>query len=99
MYPIDRWGWSHVDGVIVVVCMIVRDEGCEVRVVVFIEYSDRVEQGVGYGLILACISDSMLPHCVVHANGRGEVSVVLCDRVRGWGDRCYDGLLRAVGFL
>ena len=37
-------------------------------------------------MILVYISDSVLPNCVVPAYGGGEVSVVLCDRVRGGRD-------------
>ena len=42
---------------------------------------------------MACISNDVLPYCDVHADGRGEMSVVLCDSGRGWWDRCYDSLL------
>jgi hypothetical protein len=30
MYNVDRRGWAEVERVIVVVCMVVGDEGCEV---------------------------------------------------------------------
>ena len=43
MYPVDRKGWSEVEGVIVVVCMVIGDEGCEVVVVVYVKGSDRVK--------------------------------------------------------
>ena len=43
MYPVDRGGWSEVEGVIVVVCMVIGDEGCEVVVVVYVEDGDRVK--------------------------------------------------------
>ncbi len=43
-------------------------------------------------MVLACVSDGVLPYCVVHADGGGEVSVVLCDSGSGLWDRCYDGL-------
>ena len=41
-YSINRWGRAHVEGVIVVVCLVVGDEGCEVVVVVYVEDCDRV---------------------------------------------------------
>ena len=42
MYLVDRRRWSEVEGVIVVVCMAVGDEGCEVVVVVYVEDGDRL---------------------------------------------------------
>ena len=33
MYLVDRKGWSEVEGVIVVVCMVFGNEGCEVVIV------------------------------------------------------------------
>ena len=38
----DGRGWSEVKGVVVVVCVVVRDKGCEVGAVVYVEYGDRV---------------------------------------------------------
>jgi hypothetical protein len=43
VYHVDSPWLSEVKGVEIVVCMVVRDKGCEVRVVVYIEYSDRVK--------------------------------------------------------
>ena len=43
MYHVDSRRWSEIKGVEVVVCLVVRDKGCEVRVVVYIEYIDRVK--------------------------------------------------------
>ena len=43
MYLVDSRGWSEIKGVEIVVCMIVRDNACEVRVVVYIDYGDRVK--------------------------------------------------------
>jgi hypothetical protein len=43
MYHDDSRGWSEVKGVEVVVCVVVRDKGCEVGVVVYVEYGDRVK--------------------------------------------------------
>jgi hypothetical protein len=40
---VDRGGWSEVDGFIVVVCMVIGDEGCEGVVVVYVEDDDRVK--------------------------------------------------------
>jgi hypothetical protein len=40
---IDRRGWTEVDGVIVVVCMVVGDEVCEVGVVVYVNDRDKVK--------------------------------------------------------
>ncbi len=42
MYHVDSRGWTEVEGVEVVVCVVVRDKGCEVGVVVYVEYGDRV---------------------------------------------------------
>jgi hypothetical protein len=35
--------WSEVEGLIVVVCMVVGDEGCEMGVVMYVKDSDRVK--------------------------------------------------------
>ena len=43
MYHVDSRGWMEVKGVEVVACAVVRDKGCEVGVVVYVEYGDRVE--------------------------------------------------------
>ena len=43
MYPVNSRGWSKIKEVEVVVCLVVRDKGCEVVVVVYVEYSDRVK--------------------------------------------------------
>ena len=43
MYLVDSRGWSEVKGVEVVVCVVVRDMGCKVGVVVYVEYGDRVK--------------------------------------------------------
>jgi len=43
VYHVDRRRWSEVERVIVVVCLVVCDEGCEVIVVVYVEDCDRVE--------------------------------------------------------
>ena len=46
MYPIDRRGWSQVEGVIVVECMFFCDQGCKVGIVVYIKDGDRFKQGM-----------------------------------------------------
>ena len=43
MYPVDRGGGSEAEGVIVVVCMVIGDESCEVVLVVYVEDVDRVK--------------------------------------------------------
>ena len=43
MYPVDGRGWLEVEGIVVVVYVIVRDEGCEVGILVYVEYGDRVK--------------------------------------------------------
>ena len=43
MYHDDRGGWAEVEGVTVVVCMVIGDEGCEVVIFVYVEDDDRVE--------------------------------------------------------
>ena len=42
MYHVGRIGWTEVEGVIMVVCMVVGDEACEVGIVVYIKDRDRV---------------------------------------------------------
>ncbi len=39
MYLVDGRGWREVEGVVVVVCVVVRDE---VEILVYVEYGDRV---------------------------------------------------------
>ncbi len=46
MDHVDSRGWSEVEGVVVVVCVVVRDKGCEVGVVVYVEYENRVKEWV-----------------------------------------------------
>ena len=43
MYLVDGRGWLEVEGVVVLVCVVVRDEGCEVGILVYVEYGDRLE--------------------------------------------------------
>ncbi len=43
MYHVNSRGWSEIKGVEVVVCVVVRDKGCEVGVVVYVEYGNRVK--------------------------------------------------------
>ncbi len=40
----------------------VCDEGCVVCVVIDVEYSDGVVQRVWEDVVLACVSDGVLPH-------------------------------------
>jgi len=42
-YLADRRGWSEVEVVVVVVCMVIGNEGCEVVVVMYVEDGDRVK--------------------------------------------------------
>ena len=43
VYHVDNRGSTEVKGVEVVVCAVVRYKGCEVGVVVYVEYGDRVK--------------------------------------------------------
>ena len=43
MYHVDRRGWSKVKGVILVVCVVVCNEGCKVGDVVHVKDGDRVK--------------------------------------------------------
>ena len=43
MYLGDGWGWSEVERIIVVICVVVRDEGCEVGVIMYVENGDWVK--------------------------------------------------------
>ena len=43
MYHVNSRRWSEIKGVEVVVCVVVRDKGCEVGIVVYIKYGDRVK--------------------------------------------------------
>ena len=47
MYRVYGRGSLEVEGVVVVVCAVARDESGEVEVLVYVEYSDRVEKWVG----------------------------------------------------
>ena len=47
VYHVDSNGGTEVEGVEVVVCAVVRDKGCEVGVVVHVEFGDRVKYRVG----------------------------------------------------
>ncbi len=42
MYLADGWGWSEVERIVVVVCVVIGDEGCEMGVVVYVEDCDWV---------------------------------------------------------
>ncbi len=46
MYHVYDPGWLEVEGVVAIVCVVVRDKGCEVGILVYVEYSDRVEKWV-----------------------------------------------------
>ncbi len=39
----DGRGWLEIEGVVVVVCVFVCNKGCEVGVMMYVEYGDRVE--------------------------------------------------------
>jgi len=41
--PVDRRVWPEVEGVIVVVWIVVGDQGCEVGVVMYVKDRDRVK--------------------------------------------------------
>ena len=43
MHLVDRRGWSEVEGFVVVVCVAVGDEGCEVGTVMYVKEIDRVK--------------------------------------------------------
>ena len=43
MYHVARKRWSEVKGVIVLVCMVIGDERCEVGIVVYVKDGDRVK--------------------------------------------------------
>ena len=88
MYHADRMGWSEVERVIIVVCMVVGDECCEVGAVMYVKDSDRVKQRVGQGLVLGGVLDGVSPHRAVHADGGGEVGGVLGDRSGRWREPC-----------
>ena len=42
MYLVYSRGWLEVEGIVVVVCVVVRDEGCEVIVMMYVEYGAGV---------------------------------------------------------
>ena len=69
MYLVYGRRWLDVEGVVVVVGVVVRDESGEVGVLVYVKYDDWVEKWVGYDLVLACVSYGVLPYCDVHTNG------------------------------
>ena len=45
---------------------------------------------------MACVANDVPPYCVVHADGRGEVGGVMCDRVGWWLYGYDDGLLECM---
>ena len=47
MYLVDGRGWLEVEGVVLVVCVVVRDESDEMEISVYVEYGDWVEKWVG----------------------------------------------------
>ncbi len=47
VYLVYFWGWLEIEGVVVVVCAIVRNESGGVGVMVYIEYGGWVEKWVG----------------------------------------------------
>ena len=69
MYLVYGRRWLEVKGVVVVVGVVVRNQSGEVGVLVYVEYGDWVEKWVGYDLVLACVSDGVLPYCAVHEYG------------------------------
>ncbi len=62
MYLVYGRGWLKFEGVVVVVCVVVRNKSGEVGVLVYVEYGDWVEKWVGYDLVLACLSYGVLPY-------------------------------------
>ncbi len=47
MYLVYGRGWREVEVVVVVTCVVIRDESGEVGVLVYVEYGDWVEKWVG----------------------------------------------------
>ena len=47
VYLVYGRGWLEVEGVVVVVCVAVRDESGKVGVLVYVEYDNWVEKRVG----------------------------------------------------
>jgi len=47
VYHVDRGEWAEVEGVIIGLCMVIGDEGCEMVIAVYVEDGDRVQYGVG----------------------------------------------------
>ena len=43
MYHVNSWGLLEIKRFEVVVSLVIRDKGCEVRNLVYIEYIDRVK--------------------------------------------------------
>jgi len=43
VYHGDGRGWLEAEGVVVVVCVVVGNEGCGVGILVYVEYGVRVE--------------------------------------------------------
>ncbi len=41
MYLVDGWRWSEVERIVVVVCVVVSDEGCEMGVMMYVKDCDR----------------------------------------------------------
>ncbi len=47
MYLCDDRGWLLIEGVVRVVCVVVRDKGYEVGILMYVEYGDRVQEWLG----------------------------------------------------
>jgi hypothetical protein len=43
VYLVDGGGWSEVERIVVIVCGVVSDEGCEVVVMMYVKDCDRFE--------------------------------------------------------
>ena len=43
VYHVNSRRWSEIKGVEVVVCVVVRDKGCDIGAVVYVEYNNRVK--------------------------------------------------------
>ncbi len=37
MYLVDGGGWSEVESIVVIVCVVVGDEGCEVVIMMYVK--------------------------------------------------------------
>ena len=92
MYHVYGRGWLEVEGVVVVICVVVRDKGCEVETLVYVEYGDGWNSGWGkiwslHAFLMVCCHTelsmqmaevSCVWYCVTFVVGGGNDVMMAC---------------------